>query len=619
MRKILAFVALTAFAAVAMGLAPALASPSIADILSANHAAAGGTAWTDKATLKADYTYKGQGLTGKVQSLTDLKTPRYTDSYQIGPLSGANGFDGHQVWAKDPSGTVDVKAGGDARQLAVNNGYRNTHAWWQKDYDGATIKNDGVKKLHGRACDVLSVTPKGGKPFEAWFDAKTHLLVRVVEKQGSVTYLSTMSDFRRVDGVMLPGKVVTVAADGKNEQTQTLTKAEFLPPQPDSAYAMPKVKVSDYRIEGGGHETTIPFKLINNHIYGEAMVNGHGPYQFIFDTGGVNLVTPATAKTLGLKSEGDMQARGAGTSTMKASFTKVKALRVGGATIENQPFIEMPLNALADIEGVPLPGMVGFATFRRFVTRIDYGARTVTLIDPKHFDAKTAGTAIAFTLNGRIPEIKGGFEGIPATFDIDTGSRAGLTLTRPFAEKHDLKAKHPKGLDTTDGWGIGGPSTGYVTRGKVMTMGGVTIPGIVVSLANQKQGAFAGSDYSGNIGGGILKRFIVTFDYHNKVMYLKPVKGPVADLDTYDRAGMWFNESADGFKIADVTKNTPADKAGLKKDDTIVAVDGTPTAKIKLYDLRRRLRDDAPGTVVDFTVKRGGKTRDVKVTLKNLI
>ena len=104
---------------------------------------------------------------------------------------------------------------------------------------------------------------------------------------------------------------------------------------------MPKAKVADYKIEGGKHQTTVPFKLINNHIYANAMVNGKGPYQFIFDTGGVNLVTPATAKELGLKSQGDMEVRGAGTSTMKASLTKVKQLKVGDAVVDDQLFIEM--------------------------------------------------------------------------------------------------------------------------------------------------------------------------------------------------------------------------------------------------------------------------------------
>ena len=481
-------------------------------------------------------------------------------------------------------------AGGDARRLAINDGYRRSQAWWRKDHGGATIANDAVRTLDGKTCDVLSVTPPGGKPFQAWFDARTHLLVRVIEKKGALPIITTLSDYRDYDGVKLAVRAVSVAADGKNEQSQTLTQAEFLPPQAAGAYAIPKANVADYRIEGGKAETTIPFKLINNHIYGEAMVNGKGPFRFIFDTGGVNVVTPATARELGLKSVGDVQARGAGTNTMKASFTKVKQLKVGGAVLEDQMFIEMPLNALADVEGVPMRGMVGFETFRRFVTRIDYGAETVTLIEPARFDPKTAGTAIPFTLNDRVPEIKGSFEGIPAVFDIDTGSRASLTLTRAFVEQHNVKATHPKSLLTVDGWGVGGPSTGYVTRGKTMTMGSVAIRGIVV-----------------------------TFDYRRKVMYLQPVRRPVPDLDTYDRAGMWFNEAPRGFLIVDVTKGAPAAKAGLMKGDLITAVDGTPAKAIKLYDLRRRLRDEAPGAKVSFTIDRGGKSRTVTVTLEDLV
>ena len=619
MRKTLAFVALTALAAGTTTATLALAAPDAAQILSANRAATGGDAWNGRATLKTDYDFSGVGLTGKTHSLSDLTAIRYVDSFEIGPLKGGNGFDGKQAWNKDPSGTVDVIAGGDARALAVNDGYRRANLWWKPGYGGAKVAADGEKTKDGTRYDVLTVTPKGGKAFEAWFNAKTHLLSRIVEKQGSVTNIITLSDYRGYDGVMLPHKAVSVAKDGKNKTTQTLTEAAFLPPQPATAYAMPKTKVADYKIAGGKHQTTIPFKLINNHIYAHAKVNGKGPFQFVFDTGGANLVGPPLAKTLGLEGKGDIQARGAGTNTMKASIASVKSLQVGDALIENQLFMVLPLNTMGHIEGVPMPGMVGFETFRRFVTRIDYGNKTITLIDPKHFDPKDAGTPVKFVFNQRIPEIKGSFEGIPATWDIDTGSRAGLTLTRPFAEKHALKAKHPKGIETVDGWGIGGPSTGYVTRGKMLKMGDVEIPGIVTTLADQKHGAFAGADYSGNIGGGVLKRFIVTFDYHNKVMYLKPVKGPVADLDTFDRAGMWINEAPKGFEVVSVTKTAPAEAAGLKKGDVITAVDGKAATAIKLYDLRRRLRNDAPGTVVDFTVSRDGKTKDIKVTLKNLI
>ena len=619
MRKTLAFVALAAFAAGATAPDWAFAAPTAAEILNANHAATGGAAWDGRATLKTDYAYAGQGMTGKIESLTDLKTPRFVDSYQIGPMSGAMGFDGKHAWEKDPSGTVDIKAGGDTRQLAVNDGYRRTNGWWKADHGGAEIASDGEKTDGGTAYDVLTVMPKGGKPFEAWFDAKTHLLARVVEKQGAMPFITRLSDYREHDGIMLPHVTESVAEDGKNQQTQTLTAASFLPAQPDTAFAMPQAKVADYSIEGGAGETTFPFRLINNHIYAEAKVDGKGPYTFIFDTGGLNLVSPATAEALGLKSEGSMDGRGAGTGTIKAGFTKVKRLMLGKASVDDQLFIVMDLNAMKNIEGIPMPGMVGFETFRRFVTRIDYGARTITLIDPAKFDAKDAGTPVPFVLNDRVPEVHGSFEGIPAMFDIDTGARDSLTLNGPFAETHAVKASHPGGFTTVTGWGVGGPSTGYVLRARSVTLGGVEVQNIVADINDQKAGAFAGSEYSGNVGGGILKRFVVTFDYHNKVMYLKPVAGPVADLDSYDRAGMWINEAPEGFKVVAVTAQAPADAAGLKEGDTISAVDGKPAKEIKLYDLRQRLRTDAPGTAVRFTVKRGGKTRQIKVTLKDLI
>ena len=56
--------------------------------------------------------------------------------------------------------------------------------WWTPDHAGAAIKNDGEKTNDGTGYDVLTVTPKAGKPFEAWFDAKTHLLVPRDRKTG---------------------------------------------------------------------------------------------------------------------------------------------------------------------------------------------------------------------------------------------------------------------------------------------------------------------------------------------------------------------------------------------------------------------------------------------------
>jgi S1-C subfamily serine protease len=102
-------------------------------------------------------------------------------------------------------------------------------------------------------------------------------------------------------------------------------------------------------------------------------------------------------------------------------------------------------------------------------------------------------------------------------------------------------------------------------------------------------------------------------------MYVKPATVPVDGLDTFDRAGLWINQSPEGFSVVDVTKGAPADQAGLKTGDVIVGVNGTPANSLKLYDLRKQLRDEASGTVVTFTIRRGDAQTTVPVTLRDLI
>lgn len=170
-----------------------------------------------------------------------------------------------------------------------------------------------------------------------------------------------------------------------------------------------------------------------------------------------------------------------------------------------------------------------------------------------------------------------------------------------------------------DGWGVGGASHSYVTRGKLLTIGPVKIPNVVTALSLQQHGAFATPAYQGNIGAGILKRFVVTLDYADHTMYLKPLPGPIADLDTYDRSGMWINQVPGGMQVMDVTVHGPAAQAGIHAGDVITQVNGKPATSIHVYDLRRMLRDEAPGTVVHFTIERGKQARKVTVTLRDQI
>ena len=71
----------------------------------------------------------------------------------------------------------------------------------------------------------------------------------------------------------------------------------------------------------------IPVSLSENHVYLDVMLNGKGPYHFIFDTGGANIVDPAVAKEIGAFGKGSVQGSGVGSATENFSFANVAKLQ----------------------------------------------------------------------------------------------------------------------------------------------------------------------------------------------------------------------------------------------------------------------------------------------------
>jgi hypothetical protein len=124
------------FSAVLPIFAAADAQDSAQKILNLNYAASGGHAWSRKATLELRFSYAGQGLHGEVDSLEDLRTGAFIDTQDIGPTHQANGFDGSDAWMEDISGAITPEAGGDKRQLGVNEAYRDSEEWWRKNRTG---------------------------------------------------------------------------------------------------------------------------------------------------------------------------------------------------------------------------------------------------------------------------------------------------------------------------------------------------------------------------------------------------------------------------------------------------------------------------------------------------
>jgi hypothetical protein len=593
--------------------APVRSQPAatVERILAANRAAVGGA--TGPATIETEYAYSGSGLTGTTRSITDRVAGAYVDSYVIGPSRGASGFDGRLAWMQDISGAYTPQDGGDRRQVAVNEAYRNANGWWRKDRGGARIELAGRETM----ADHLQVTPRGGKVFDAWFDAATHHLVRVDEMQQFLPIVSRFADYGPEHGVVVAHAITVDSGTGPaGMQATRLTRLAIGPARPLRAYAMPAWKPADAFIDGGAAQTVVPIRLANNHIFVDAFVNGRGPYAFFVDTGGHTILTPSTLAAVGLTSVGAASSSGAGEQSTTNGYVRVREIAIGAMRLRDQTAFTLEIGS-TETEGFVVGGMIGFEVFRRFVVRIDYGALTMTLIDPARFDPRDAGTPIPFRFYDHNPEVEGRFGDVPGRFHIDTGSRSEVDLTTPFVTRARLHEAYPRGVLAVSGWGVGGPVKSYVVRVRSLTLGSVTVDAPVAGLSTSRAGSFSDPNYEGNVGTGLLKRFTVTFDYAHRRMYLEARVPPPADAGTFDQSGLWINLASEGFAIVDVAAGSAGDEAGLAVGDVITAIDGQVAATLTLSDARMRLRVPPAGTVVHLQVVRANVARGVDIALRS--
>lgn len=588
-----------------------------AQVLKRSAAVAGEARWASLGLLTVKADIVTSGLTGTLETLFDAGTGLFRNTQVLGPASGGDGYDGSVVWLQDAAGQTLLQGSEDAVRGAVNAAYQNARGYWHPDRFPADIAYLGRRSDGGQAFDVLRVTPAGGRPIEEWFGAHSHLLERTVEQAATQTTTTFLGDYRPTLGAQFAYRIRQTTGEAKYDVFVNVTGVDAAASAAAAPFAAPESSHADFGFTNGGQSTTVPFELVNNHMYVEVRLNGK-PYVFLFDTGGRNVVTPTTAKELGLATEGALKGNGVGEKAEDFGLTTVAHLEVGDAHLDNQPFVVIALESFGAVEGRPITGVFGYEVFKRFIVRTDYEHREVTLWDPASYHYAGTGTRVPFTFADTNPVVAGEIDGLPGKFTLDTGSRSSLDLSTPFVREHDLVRRWNAGFSAVSGWGVGGAARSSFTRLKSVSLGGIAIPETVVGLSEQRSGAQSDIYLAGNVGAGILKRFTIVWDYPHQQIYFEP-NGRFEEPEVFDRAGLWANLGGAGFVIVDVTPGGPAEQAGLKAGDEVRSVDGRAAGSdLSLPDFRQSLKR-APGTPVRLEVVRAGNTMPLTVTLRELL
>ncbi len=187
------------------------ADPTAESILADYIEATGGQAAYDKIrnrVTEGELVIEGAGISLKGKIIVAKPNLSYTlfESDAIGTIE--KGTDGDLVWEKTTMGGPQITEG-PMREFTLREGTLDKLVYWKDLYAGAELA--GSLEVEGRDCHKVLLRPETGEPVIVYFDKETHLLMRqdftVETPMGTVPVESTVTDYREVDGILLPFQV----------------------------------------------------------------------------------------------------------------------------------------------------------------------------------------------------------------------------------------------------------------------------------------------------------------------------------------------------------------------------------------------------------------------------
>ncbi len=376
-------------------------------------------------------------------------------------------------------------------------------------------------------------------------------------------------------------------------------------------------------------EYEIPFEYTNGFIIVAVNIDGVLPTKFIFDTGSQHtiLASPELISLLGREPDDLIRIVGSDLSTALTGYIiRRTSIRVGPLQLGSQPLILLDADVLdlAELTGDSVYGILGIRAFGAYAMTIDYRRLRIRLQTRVPREQRRDGVRIPLTLKDRKPylmlpvRVHAGFADTLELL-MDTGASLELLL---HADSRDSLLYPPKIVLGSVGFGLGGELFGYVGRSDSIRLGSLHLRDVITHFQPTNDAEFVADIplRSGLLGNRLLDRFLVTLDFPNEVLYLKPTR-KYARRRPYDRSGLTLVAAGATLRevlVQLVTPGSPAADVGFRSGDQITHVNGVPTRLMGLNRTQARLRKKV-GKLVKLRLIRNGVSVSLSFRLEDLI
>jgi hypothetical protein len=375
----------------------------------------------------------------------------------------------------------------------------------------------------------------------------------------------------------------------------------------------------------------IPIEIYNNLIVIPVVLNGSLPLKFILDTGVRTAILTQKTFTdiLNLSYSRKYTISGpGGEQIIDAYITNNVSLELPGVLgrghallVLGQDYLE-----LRNYLGTDVHGILGYELFSRFIIQNDYEKKMLTLMLPKKFRKSRKYQTVPIRIQDTKPylttvvELADGTK-LNAKLLVDSGASHGLML-EPTSDPRIVVPDNT--VSSIIGRGLGGEITGKVGRIKSIGLGNYKIEKVIANFPDPnsyfdslKLGSTA---RNGAIGGEILSRFTVIFNFPQEEMYLRK-NSSFKKKFHYNLSGLTVKAKGSRlnvFEIIDVRKRSVADVAGVEPGDLIISINGLRTSSLDLNSINGFF-NYKPGKKILLIVDRQGQILRLNFSLEDQI
>lgn len=364
--------------------------------------------------------------------------------------------------------------------------------------------------------------------------------------------------------------------------------------------------------------TKFPFRLLTGGIvtFKAKVSNYPDSLNFIFDTGsgGISLDSGTAARLKVPTKESDRTIRGiAGIRKVKFAYNHV--LHLPGIDVDSLNFHINDYDILSSVYGEKIDGIIGYSFISRYILKVDYDSLKISVHSKGSMKYPRGGYMMRPILvnipvaNAMVRDV----DEVNGRFYFDTGAGMCLLLSSEFVEDSMILRSKSKWY-YSQAEGLGGKTPMKQGIIKQMKLGPYKFRNIPSYIFDDEYNITSYPYLGGLIGNDLLRRFNLIINYSTRDIHLTPNSHFRDPFDySYTGLGMYFVD--DAIRILDVMQGSPAEKAGLKVDDIILAVQNNFGKSIQEY---KNLMQN-PGERVKILVNRNGEPIVLTMKVMNLM